>query len=154
MICLRILGVQLQRPQIRGGGILQAMIDLLYTFLNPAPDLTVATNRISPQSQALLGYYPAPNIATTGAQGYNYQTITTAGQNSLSATGRYVRNFGQNSGFGGFGGFALRHKVQAQVQHDAGLIAVELDRSVIGDLGGGGVALQIERHAQIRPGVA
>jgi hypothetical protein len=55
---------------------------------------------VSPQAAALLNYYPAPNIAATGKQGYNYQTITTAGNNSASAALRFVRNFGQNSGFG------------------------------------------------------
>jgi hypothetical protein len=68
----------------------------------------ICANRISPQASSLLKFYPTPNIATTGEQGYNYQTITTAGQNSLSAAGRYVRNFGQNAGFGGFGGFGGR----------------------------------------------
>lgn len=65
---------------------------------------TICQNRISQQSLAMLKYYPAPNIATTGQQGYNYQTITAAGQNSLSASTRYVRNFGQSGGFGPFGG--------------------------------------------------
>jgi hypothetical protein len=55
---------------------------------------------VSPQAAALLNYYPAPNIAVTGRQGYNYQTITTAGSNAATAALRYVRNFGQNSGFG------------------------------------------------------
>lgn len=64
----------------------------------------ICQNRISPQALSLLKFYPAPNIPTTGAQGYNYQTITTAGQNSGSASLRYVRNFGQNAGFGPFGG--------------------------------------------------
>ena len=64
----------------------------------------ICGNRISSQAASLLQFYPAPNIPATGEQGYNYQTITTAGQNSLSASGRYVRNFGQNAGFGGFGG--------------------------------------------------
>jgi trimeric autotransporter adhesin len=56
---------------------------------------------VSPQAAALLKYYPAPNIPTTGRQGYNYQTITTAGNNAATAALRYVRNFGQSSGFGG-----------------------------------------------------
>jgi hypothetical protein len=72
---------------------------------NGVPNVMCA-NRISPQAASLLKYYPAPNIAVTGAQGYNYQTITSAAQNSLSLSTRYVRNFGQNAGFGGrFGGF-------------------------------------------------
>ena len=66
----------------------------------------ICANRIATQARSLLQYYPAPNIAVTGAQGYNYQTITSAAQNSLSLSTRYVRNFGQNAGFGGrFGGF-------------------------------------------------
>ena len=56
---------------------------------------------ISPQAAALLNYYPAPNIAATGRQGFNYQTITTAGNNAATAALRYVRNFGQNNTFGG-----------------------------------------------------
>ncbi len=55
---------------------------------------------MSAQAAALLKYYPAPNITTTGRQGYNYQTITTAGSNATSAALRYVRNFGQSGGFG------------------------------------------------------
>jgi len=66
----------------------------------------ICANRISPQAASLLRYYPGPNIAVTGAQGYNYQTITSAAQNSLSLSTRYVRNFGQNADFGRrFGGF-------------------------------------------------
>lgn len=72
---------------------------------NGVPNV-ICASRISPQSGSLLRYYPAPNIAVTGAQGYNYQTITSAAQNSLSLSTRYVRNFGQNAGFGGrSGGF-------------------------------------------------
>ncbi|MEG9438089.1 TonB-dependent receptor [Edaphobacter sp. HDX4] len=62
----------------------------------------ICGNRVSPQATALLKYYPAPNIAAVGQQGYNYQTITSAGQNTLSINGRFVRNFGQSPGFGGF----------------------------------------------------
>jgi len=61
----------------------------------------ICPNRISPQAAALLKFYPAPNIAPTGRQGYNYQTITTAGNNAATAALRYVRNFGQSGGFGG-----------------------------------------------------
>jgi hypothetical protein len=63
----------------------------------------ICPDRISAQAAALLQYYPAPNITPTGRQGYNYQTITTAGNNAGTAALRYVRNFGQNSG-GFFGG--------------------------------------------------
>ena len=55
---------------------------------------------VSPQAAALLNYYPAPNIAATGRQGYNYQTVTTAGNNAATAALRFVRNFGQNNTFG------------------------------------------------------
>jgi len=64
----------------------------------------ICGNRITPQALSLLNFYPAPNIPSTGEQGYNYQTITAAAQNALSASARYVRNFGQSTGFGGFGG--------------------------------------------------
>ncbi|QNI38452.1 TonB-dependent receptor [Edaphobacter sp. 4G125] len=63
----------------------------------------ICANRITSQANSLLKFYPAPNITATGAQGYNYQTITSAGQNGLSINSRYVRNFGQNAGFGNFG---------------------------------------------------
>jgi len=69
---------------------------------------TICGNRISQQANSLLKFYPAPNIPVTGAQGYNYQTITSAGQNSLSLSTRYVRNFGQNPGMGG--GFRMRQQ--------------------------------------------
>lgn len=56
----------------------------------------------SAQAKALLQFYPAPNV-TSSTQRLNYQTITTAGQNATQASLRFVRNFGQTSGFG-FGG--------------------------------------------------
>jgi trimeric autotransporter adhesin len=73
------------------------------TLYNPATGLPFANNQVpvSAQAAALLNYYPAPNITTTGRQGYNYQTVTTAGNNAGTAALRYVRNFGQSSGFGG-----------------------------------------------------
>lgn len=73
----------------------------------------ICGNRIASQASSLLKYYPAPNIATTGAQGYNYQTITSAAQNSLSLSSRYVRNFGQDAGFGRFGGGGRRQQANA-----------------------------------------
>ena len=61
--------------------------------------------RISPQAQALLASYPAPNVPQQGVRGYNYQNVTTAGQNSTSAALRFTRSFGaSNSPFGSFGG--------------------------------------------------
>jgi trimeric autotransporter adhesin len=69
---------------------------------NPATGQPFPNNQVpvSPQALALLNYYPAPNITATGRQGYNYQTVTTAGNNAGTAALRYVRNFGQNNGFG------------------------------------------------------
>ncbi|HMH15713.1 MAG TPA: TonB-dependent receptor [Edaphobacter sp.] len=63
-------------------------------------NLTNATTPLSPQAQALLNFYPAPNVPGASLRN-NYQTVTNAGQNSTSAALRFVRNFGQNSGFGG-----------------------------------------------------
>jgi hypothetical protein len=72
------------------------------TLYNPATGLPFAKNQVpvSAQAAALLNFYPAPNITPTGRQGYNYQTITTAGSNATTAALRYVRNFGQSGGFG------------------------------------------------------
>ncbi|WP_263415373.1 TonB-dependent receptor [Terriglobus albidus] len=66
----------------------------------------ICANRITSQAAALLNYYPAPNMSTTNAQGYNYQTIATSQSNQWSINTRFIRNFGQASGpFGGrFGG--------------------------------------------------
>jgi hypothetical protein len=68
----------------------------------PGNDLANATVPISTAALKLLSYYPAPNIPLT-AQGYNYQTVTTAGSNRDTAALRFVRNFGQNAAnpFGG-----------------------------------------------------
>jgi hypothetical protein len=75
------------------------------TIYNPATGLPFAgnvipTGSVSPQAQTLLNYYPAPNIAVTGDQNYNYQTITTQGSNATQASLRFVRNFGQQPAFG------------------------------------------------------
>ncbi len=68
-------------------------------------NLRNATTPLSPQAQALLNFYPAPNVPGASLKN-NYQTVTNAGQNSTMAAMRFVRNFGQNTGFGqgGFGG--------------------------------------------------
>ena len=57
--------------------------------------------QITPQARALLNYYPLPNVAGVSRQ--NYQTLTTAGQDSTTASLRFVRNFGQAPLFSGFG---------------------------------------------------
>jgi trimeric autotransporter adhesin len=82
------------------------------TIYDPATGLAVADNNLanattpmSPQAQALLAFYPAPNIATN-AQGYNYETISNGGNNTVAINTRYVRTIGNKgaSPFGNFGG--------------------------------------------------
>jgi hypothetical protein len=69
----------------------------------PGNKLASASVPISPVAQALLNYYPAPNIPLN-AQGYNYQTISNAGNNNVAINTRYVRTLGSSpGGFGGFG---------------------------------------------------
>lgn len=65
----------------------------------------IPTSHIAPQAVAVLNFYPAPNLVT-GTQRYNYQTITTAGNNAAQASLRFVRNLGQTPAgpFGAFGG--------------------------------------------------
>ena len=83
---------------------------LAQTLYDPATGLPIPGNNLkngqtpmSPQALALLSYYPAPNIPNAGPLN-NYQTVTNAGQNATTAALRYVRNFGQSSGFGRGGG--------------------------------------------------
>ena len=82
------------------------------TIYDPATGLPVngdnlanATTPISPQALALLQYYPAPNIPVN-AQGYNYETISNAGNNVVALNTRYVRTLGGSAGspFGMLGG--------------------------------------------------
>jgi hypothetical protein len=57
----------------------------------PFPGNMIPAERISPQAAALLGYYPAPNVAS--AQGrYNYQSavVTDTRQDSLQARGTQI----------------------------------------------------------------
>ncbi len=86
------------------------------TIYDPATGLPVADNNlanaktpISAQALALLQYYPAPNIPTN-AQGYNYETISNAGNNVVAVNTRYIRTIGQKGGspFGMFGGGGRR----------------------------------------------
>ena len=60
--------------------------------------LVVPTDELTPQAQTLLKYYPQPNVS--GVTTNNYQTITTAGQNTLNGSARFVRNFGAQPTFG------------------------------------------------------
>ncbi len=63
----------------------------------PGNNFANAGLAVTPQAQALLNFYPLPNISVTGPQNYNYQTITNAGSNRDTAALRYVRNFGANA---------------------------------------------------------
>ena len=64
----------------------------------PFANNIIPAARLSPQARYILRtYYPEPNVANS-IQNYNYQTVTTAGQNSASAAMRYIRNFGANAG--------------------------------------------------------
>ena len=64
---------------------------------------TIPSADVSPEARALLRYYPLPNVSAPGTQGYNYQTVTTAGSNTTNASLRFVRNFGATP-IGGSGG--------------------------------------------------
>jgi hypothetical protein len=63
----------------------------------PGNNFANAGLAVTPQAQALLAYYPLPNIPVTGTENYNYQTITSAGANRATAALRFVRNFGANA---------------------------------------------------------
>ena len=60
-------------------------------------NLVYATTPMSAQALALLQYYPAPNIPTN-AEGYNYETISNAGNNQIAINTRYVRTVGGSGG--------------------------------------------------------
>ena len=67
-------------------------------------NLANASIPISKTAQSLLAYYPLPNIPLN-QQGYNYQTISNAGNNNVAINTRYVRTIGNApSGFGRGGG--------------------------------------------------
>jgi trimeric autotransporter adhesin len=69
--------------------------------------LSNASVPVSPQAVALLNYYPEPNIPVN-VQGYNYETVSNAGNNNFAINSRYIRTLGQatNTPFGRFGGGA------------------------------------------------
>ncbi len=61
-------------------------------------------SRISPQALYVLNnFYPHANVNTTNTQAYNYQTVTTVGQNTANLSARFIRNLGANN-TGPFGG--------------------------------------------------
>ena len=76
---------------------------------NMIPATGAAGESISAQAQALLSYFPEPNLpAGSTINGYNYHLLTTAQSNSTQAGIRYNRSLGANAtqpgGRGGFGG--------------------------------------------------
>jgi trimeric autotransporter adhesin len=76
---------------------------------NVIPPAGAAGQSISPQSTALLSYFPEPNLAAGSTiNGYNYHLLTTAQSNTTQAGIRYNRSLGANAtqpgGRGGSGG--------------------------------------------------
>jgi trimeric autotransporter adhesin len=84
-------------------GLAQTLYDPATGLPIPGNNLKNAQTPMSPQALGLLNYYPAPNVPNAGPLN-NYQTVTNAGQNATTAALRYVRNFGQSTGFGRGGG--------------------------------------------------
>jgi trimeric autotransporter adhesin len=80
-------------------GLAQTLYDPKTGLPIPGNNLKNAQTPMSPEALALLNYYPAPNVPNSGPLN-NYQTVTNMGQNATTAALRYVRNFGQSSGFG------------------------------------------------------
>jgi trimeric autotransporter adhesin len=124
-VFLNVTGQRNINPQIFSGtvptvaersGDFSALAQTLYdpkTGLPiPGNNLKNAQTPISPQALALLNFYPAPNVPNAGLLN-NYQTVTNAGQNATSASLRYVRNFGQSTGFGRGGGGGGRRQQAA-----------------------------------------
>lgn len=73
----------------------------------PFANNVIPRARLTPQALYVLQhYYPEPNVALTGTQGFNYQATTTTGTNSANLSARLIRQLGANAGgpFGGFGG--------------------------------------------------
>ena len=75
----------------------------------PACTGGATTDCITPQAQSLLAYYPLPNEVPTTTSNYNYQRVASPASDSNTIALRYVRNFGQASGMGMFGGHGGGH---------------------------------------------
>ena len=89
----------------------------LPTLFDPITHQPIQGNKltaINPQAAAVVqNFYPLCNIAgcESGTPSrFNYQNVTTAGQNSTNASARYIRNFGNNAGGNPFGGFGRRNQ--------------------------------------------
>lgn len=61
--------------------------------IDASPTACIPSYEFNPAAQALLSYYPLPNIAPLGAQ-YNFQTVTAAQNHQSQISGRYNRSFG------------------------------------------------------------
>ena len=78
--------------------------------------------RITPQALYVLNhYYPLPNVAGANTQTFNYQTVTTTGQNAANLSMRYMRTLGGTSGgpFAGrshYSGGSGSHKAAASLR--------------------------------------
>ena len=84
-------------------GLSQACINAGVTPGQPFAGNLIPAACISNAGQALLNYYPQPNVDSTGTA-YNYQTNTTGSTHSEQISGRYNRSFGQAPARGGRGG--------------------------------------------------
>ncbi len=61
--------------------------------------------RITPQALYVLNnFYPHANVNAGNTQAYNYQTVTTVGQNTTNLSTRFIRNLGANNNGPMFGG--------------------------------------------------
>ena len=85
---------------------------------NVIPATGAAGQSISPQSAALLSYFPEPNLpAGSTINGYNYHLLTTAQSNSTQAGIRYNRSLGANATQpGGRGGAGSGRRGGSQTQ--------------------------------------
>jgi trimeric autotransporter adhesin len=73
-------------------------------FMSKGVANVIPSTRISPQSVALMKYFPEPNLPGTVQ---NYHLLSTAQTNTTQAGVRYMRSLGSNAsplGFGGRGG--------------------------------------------------
>ncbi len=71
-------------------------------LFNPATGMPFPGNMVpvSPQAQALLNYYPLPNVPGTGLYNYQAPVLNSSQQNSVQA--RATKNKGRNQFFGTF----------------------------------------------------
>jgi trimeric autotransporter adhesin len=70
-------------------------------FISNGTPNVIPSGRITPQANALLNYFPEPNLP---GDVQNYHRLTTQQSNTTQAGARYMRSIGANaSPFGGFG---------------------------------------------------